>query len=108
MAEITVNFEGYDDTSDTLIVTFSDGEYTTRQVGFQPYNFHDSNLEVIKRNLAISGRQMIEDLRREEEYKKSNAKQREFKSLVGTSVSYDDREISEVIRMMSDSLEVEI
>jgi hypothetical protein len=51
---------------------------------------------------------MIEDIRREEEYKKSNAKQREFKDLVGTSVSYDDREISEAIRMMNDNLEVEL
>lgn len=108
MAEITVNFDAYDEDSNSLIVSFTDGVYTTRQLAFQPYNFHDDNLEVIKKNLAVCGRDMIEAMKREEEYKKSNNKQREFKQLVGTSVSYDDREIAEVVKMMNDNLEVEL
>jgi K+-transporting ATPase c subunit len=108
MAEITVNFDGYDEISNSLIVSFTDGEITTRQLAFQPFNFSDQNIEVIKRNLAVTGKDMIERLRRENQFLKSNAKQQEFKDLVGTSASYDDREIAEAVRMMNDSLEVEI
>lgn len=106
--DITVNIIEFDENYDTFIVSFSDGVRRTQPVAYQPYNFDTNDINEMLKIMAQGGMHMLNDLRKQEEYKKSNTLKNSFKALANTFHTFSISEINNTQLVVNEELEVKI